>query len=70
MRKFDTIVYGDELYEIIRRCPVSHFKREIDGEHAKLLMEWMGCERILISKEKNQYLFVSLLEKADIVNDL
>jgi hypothetical protein len=68
MRKFDTIVHGDELYEIIRRCPVSHFKSEIDGEHAKLLTEWMGCERILISKEKNQYLFVSLIEKADIVN--
>lgn len=67
MRKFDTIGLGNELYEIIRRCPVSNFKSEIEGEYVKLLTEWVGCEKILISKEKNQYLFVNLIEKADVV---
>lgn len=67
MRKFDKIGIGDELYEIVRRCPISNFKSEIEGECIKLLIEWVGCEKILISKENNQYLFVNLIEKADIV---
>ena len=70
MRKFETIVLGHELYEIIRKCPVSNFKSEIEGEYVKLLTEWVGCEKILISKEKNQYLFVNLIEKAEEVGDL
>lgn len=70
MRKFDTIGIGDELYEIIRKCPASKFKSGIEGEYVKLLTEWVGCEKILISREKNEYLFVNLIEKADIISHL
>ena len=59
MRKFETIVLGHELYEIIRKCPVSNFKSEIEGEYVKLLTEWVGCEKILISKRMEEILNIN-----------
>ena len=66
MRKLDLVKVNDELYEIIRRFPMDKFKVSIQGEAATILKEWVGCEKILISKQTNEYLFVNLIEEAKI----
>lgn len=69
MRKLDLVRVGDELYEIIRRIPYQRFVKTIDTESAKLLREWVGCEKILKSNQTNEYLFVNLIEEATIIDD-
>ena len=66
MRKLDLIKVGDELYEVIRRYPMSRFRVSIDGEVASDLKKWVGCEKILKSNQTNEYLFVNLIEEAKI----
>jgi hypothetical protein len=67
MRKVDLVNVGDELYEIVRRIPYQRFIKEIDTERAKVLREWIGCEKILKSNQTNEYLFVNLIEEATII---
>ena len=69
MRKVDLVNVGDELYEIIRRFPMDKFRVGIHGENATILKDWVGCEKILISKQTNEYLFVNLVEEAKLIND-
>ena len=66
MRKLDLVKVGDELYEVIRRYPMSRFRVSIDGEVASDLKKWIGCEKILKSNQTNEYLFVNLIEEATI----
>ena len=69
MRKFDLVKVNDELYEVVRRIPYQRFSKNIDGETAKTLREWVGCEKILKSNQTNEYLFVNLIEEAILLND-
>lgn len=69
MRKLDLVVVNDELYEIVRRIPYQRFTKNIDGDGAKLLKEWVGCEKILKSNQTNEYLFVNLIEEATLADD-
>ncbi len=68
MRKLDLVKAGDELYEVIRRYPITKFKVSIEGEVATELRNWIGCEKILKSNQTNEYLFVNLIEEA-IIDD-
>jgi len=69
MRKMDLVNVGDELYEIVRRYPQTRFKAGLYGENAELLKQWVGCEKILIAKQTNEYLFVNLIPEAKLIND-
>ncbi len=69
IRKLDLVRVGDELYEIVHKIPYQRFTKSIDGEAAKVLREWVGCEKILKSNQTNEYLFVNLIEEAIILND-
>jgi hypothetical protein len=66
MRKLDLVKVGDELYEVIRRYPITKFKVSIDSDVASDLRKWVGCEKILKSNQTNEYLFVNLIEEATI----
>ncbi len=68
MRKLDLVIVGEELYEVIRRIPYQRFTKNIDSDAAKLLREWVGCEKILRSNQTNEYLFVNLIEEAIILD--
>ncbi len=68
MRKLDLVKVGEELYEVVRRIPYQRFTKNVDGDGAKILKEWIGCEKILKSNQTNEYLFVNLIEEA-ITND-
>ena len=69
MRKVELVNVGDELYEIVRRYPMTRFKTGVYGESAEMLKQWAGCEKILIAKQTNEYLFVNLIEEAKLIND-
>jgi hypothetical protein len=64
MRKLDLVKVNDELYEVVRRIPYQRFTKNVDGDGAKTLREWIGCEKILKSNQTNEYLFVNLIEEA------
>lgn len=64
MRKLDLIRDGEELYEVARRIACTKFTKPVEGDNAKLLREWIGCEKILKSNQTNEYLFVTLIEEA------
>ena len=66
MRKVDLVNVGEELYEIVRRYPMTRFKTGVYGENAELLKQWVGCEKILIAKQTNEYLFVNLIPEVQI----
>ncbi len=66
MRKVDLVNVGDELYEIVRRYPMTRFRAGVYGENAELLKQWIGCEKILIAKQTNEYLFVNLIPEVQI----
>lgn len=69
MRKLDLIRDGEELYEVVRRIPYHHFTKSVEGDNAKLLKEWVGCEKILKSNHTNQYLFVNSIEDVTPIED-
>lgn len=66
MRKFESVKVGEELYEIVYKIAYHKIRKEIDGESAKLLKEWIGCEKILKSNQTNEYLFVNLIQEAKV----
>ena len=51
MRKLDLVKVGDELYEIIYRCPVTKFSVEVTGGKAEDLKKWYGVEKILRNQQ-------------------
>ena len=69
MRKLDLVKVGDELYEIVYRCPVTKFSVEITGGKADDLKKWYGVEKILRDAQRNEYLFVNSIPEAEIVKD-
>ena len=68
MRKADLIKVGDELYEIVYKCPVYKFSVEITGGVAEDLKKWFGAEKILRSQQTNEYLFVNLIPQLEIIS--
>lgn len=70
MRKLDLVIVGEELYEVVRRISYQRFTKNVDSEGAKILREWIGCEKILRSNQTNEYLFVNLIEEAAIIDNL
>jgi len=69
MRKLDLVNVGPELYEVIRRIGYQKFNKSLEGDAAKDLREWAGCEKILKSNQTNEYLFVNLIEEAVIIEE-
>ena len=69
MRKLDLVKVNDELYEVVRSIPYQRFTKNIDGDGAKILREWVGSEKILKSNQTNEYLFVNLIEEATLIDD-
>lgn len=70
MKGVDLLRTNDELFEVKRRIRIDRFKNPLTGENAELLKEWFKCEKILIAKQTNEYLFVNKIEDAQIVEDL
>ena len=68
MRKLDLVTVGEELYEVIRKFPYQKFNKDIDGEAASLIRDWVGCEKILKSNQTNEYLCVNLIQEVTPIN--
>ena len=66
MRKLDLIRIGEDLYEVIHRFSISKFSTEITGGKADELKKWYGVEKILRDTQRNEYLFVNIVEEAKI----
>lgn len=67
IRKLDLVKVGDDLYEIVKRYPYNRFLKPLEGESATIIKEWIGCQKILKSNQTNEYLFVNLIEEANII---
>lgn len=59
MRRADLIKVNDELFEIVKRFPITKFSVEITGGNADFLREYYNVEKILRSSHTNEYLFVN-----------
>lgn len=69
MRRANLIRKDDELYEVIQAYPIDKFKIRLEGESAELVKQWVGSEKLLISRQTNEYLFVNLIEEASIIEE-
>lgn len=69
MRLPQLVKVGEELYEIVYKCPVTKFSIEITGGAADNLKKWFGVEKILRNPQTNEYLFVNLIPEAEIVTN-
>ena len=69
MRNANLLRKDDELYEVIRAFPIDRFKIKLEGESADIVKQWVGSEKILISRQTNEYLFVNLIEEATIIEN-
>jgi hypothetical protein len=69
MRNANLLRKDDELYEVVRAFPIDRFKIKLEGESADIVKEWVGSEKILISRQTNEYLFVNLIEEATIIEN-
>lgn len=67
MRLPQLVKVGEELYEIVYKCPVTRFSVEITGGYADDLKKWFGAEKILRNPQTNEYLFVNLIEEAELI---
>lgn len=65
MRLPQLVKVGEELYEIVYKCPVTKFSVEITGGIAEDLRKWFGAEKILRNPQTNEYLFVNLVPEAE-----
>jgi hypothetical protein len=69
MRNANLLRKDDELYEVVRAFPIDRFKIKLEGESADIVKQWVGSEKILISRQTNEYLFVNLIEEATIIEN-
>jgi len=69
MRRANLIRKDDELYEVVQAYPIDRFKVRLEGESADIVKQWVGSEKILISKQTNEYLFVNLIEEANVIEN-
>lgn len=69
MRRANLIRKDDELYEVVQSYPIDRFKVRLEGESADIVKQWVGSEKILISKQTNEYLFVNLIEEANVIEN-
>ena len=63
MRLPQLVKVGEELYEVVYKCPVTKFSVEITGGVAEDLRKWFGAEKILRNSQTNEYLFVNVIEE-------
>jgi len=68
MRKPELVKVGEELYEIVRRFPISKFSVEITGGDAEFLREYYRVEKILRSAQTSEYLFVNQIQDIEYEN--
>ncbi len=66
MRKVELLTIENELYEVVKRIPITKFKISIEGEATTFLKQLYNCEKILKSNQTNEYLFVNLIPEAKI----
>ena len=66
MRKFELLIVGDELYEVVKRIPYNKFSNPIEGEGVTFLKQLYNCEKILKSNQTNEYVLVNLIPDAKI----
>jgi hypothetical protein len=69
MRHANLLRKADELYEVVRVFPINRFKIRLEGESADIVKQWVGSEKILISNQTNEYLFVNLIEEAQLIEE-
>jgi len=70
MRLPQLVKVGEDLYEIVYKCPINRFSVEITGGKVNDLCKWIGAEKILRNPQTNEYLFVnSIPEAEEIKND-
>lgn len=69
MRRANLIRKDDELYEVIQSYPIDKFKIRLEGESAEIVKQWVGSEKLLISRQTNEYLFVNLIEEALVIEE-
>ena len=60
---------ANELYEIVKKLPMQKFTKEITSEHADILKQYYGAEKILKSNQTQEYLFVNLIEELQIIEN-
>ena len=68
MRKLELLNVNGELYEVIRKFPYTKFKNTISSEDATILKEHYGVDKILRHTPTQEYLFVNLIEEANVVS--
>jgi hypothetical protein len=69
MRNANLLRKDGELYEVVKVFPIDRFKIRLEGESADIVKQWVGSEKILISKQTNEYLFVNLIEEAHLIEE-
>ncbi len=67
IRKVETAKVGGDLYEIVKKLPIQRFSKEITGETADTLKQYYGVEKIFRYNQTQEYLFVNLIEIAQII---
>ena len=66
IRKMETAKVGEDLYEIVKKLPISKFITEPTGQKADTLKQYYGVEKILKFHQTQEYLFVNLIEELQI----
>jgi hypothetical protein len=69
IRKIETANLGGELYEIVKKLPISKFINELSGDRAETLKQYYGVEKILKFNQTHEYLFVNKITDLDILQD-
>jgi len=69
IRKLETAKVGNELYEIVKKLPISKFVNELTGERADILKQYYGVEKILKFNQTMEYLFVNLIPDLEIITN-
>ena len=67
IRKLETAKVGEDLYEIVKRLPISKFITEPTGERAETIKQYFGVEKILKFHQTQEYLFVNLVPELEIL---
>lgn len=67
IRKIETAKVGEDLYEIVKKLPIQKFITEPTGERAETLKQYYGVEKILKFHQTQEYLFVNLIPKLEIL---
>ena len=67
IRKLETAKVGEDLYEIVKRLPITKFITEPTGDKADTLKQYYGVDKILKFNQTQEYLFVNLIQELEIL---